>query len=291
MYINDAGPFFQASLLSVIDPKKWAVPIVSQDEYDLILKGKSQRGSAELDDDMRRYNQLENEVGARLLTQLNKGFTAAGIRLNKRQWFGPGQAAQAWMRLDNKLDTATDAVRNLPRRIIEALIATYYGGWFEIPCHGILSGLTYEYDINSAYPSIAARMPCLCGDWTSGSGTPRGTLSHKWLYRDTLSKLRLCYVTVSGRSRYLGPLPYRDHHGGVYRPRHTQGWYWQHEIDTAKRAGLIEDITYHKWHEYKPCKHKPPLRSLAGLYEGRQRIGKNTPEGKAYKLVYNSVYG
>jgi hypothetical protein len=27
------------------------------------------------------------------------------------------------------------------------------------------------------------------------------------------------------------------------------------------------------------------------LYEGRQRVGKDTPEGKAYKLVYNSVYG
>jgi hypothetical protein len=27
------------------------------------------------------------------------------------------------------------------------------------------------------------------------------------------------------------------------------------------------------------------------LYEGRQRVGKDTPAGKAYKLVYNSVYG
>jgi hypothetical protein len=291
MYVNDAGPFFQASLISVIDPRKWSEPIVTQAEYDLILEGKSQRGAAELDDSMRKYNALENAVGARLLTQLNAGFTAAGIRLNKRQWFGPGQAAQQWMRLENKLGATTDAVRALPRALKEAIIATYYGGWFEIPCHGILPGIAWEYDLNSAYPAIASRMPCLCGKWRSGNGSPPGALSHKWLYADSVSALRLCYVSVSGKSPYLGPLPYRDTKGGVSRPRYTEGWYWQHELDGAKRAGLIDDITYYKWHEYAPCKHRPPLRALAGLYEGRQKIGKDTPQGKAYKLVYNSVYG
>lgn len=291
MYINDAGPFFQASLLSVIDPKKWQDPIVSQAEYKLIEIGKSSRGTARLDDDMRMYNRLENEIGARLLTQLNLGFTAANIRLNKKQWFGPGQAAQAWMRLDHKLEKATDAVRRLPRSLKDAIIATYYGGWFEIPCHGIISGITWEYDVNSAYPSVASKLPCTCGKWRHGTGSPVGNLSHKWLHDGTPSKLRLSYCAVSGRSAYLGPLPYRDAHGGVYRPRHTTGWYWQHEIDAAKRAGLISDIIYYEWYEYQPCNHRPPLRSLAGLYEGRQRIGKDTAQGKAYKLVYNSCYG
>lgn len=291
MYINDTGPFFQASLLSVIDPAKWLEPIVTQTEYDLILEGKSQRGTASLDADMRRYNALENEIGSRLLRQLNKGFTAADIRLNKKQWFGPGQSAQAWMRIDRKLEVTTNAVRDLPAQIKEALIATYYGGWFEIPCHGIVPGITWEYDLNSAYPAIASRMPCMCGSWKSGKGSPRGNLSHKWLYQNGRTSLRLCRVSVSGRSSYLGPLPYRDAKGSVSRPRHTEGWYWQHEIDAAKRAGLISDVSYHEWYEYEPCNHPAPLRALAGLYEGRLRIGKDTPEGKAYKLVYNSVYG
>lgn len=290
MYINDAGPFFQASLLSVIDPRKWQSPIVTQAEYDTILEGKSSRGSALLDDDMRRYNRLENEVGARLLGELNRGFTAAGIRLNKKQWFGPGQAAQSWMRLEGKLEATTQHVRKLPRPLLKAIVATYYGGWFELTCHGMIPGITWEYDINSAYPSIATHLPCMCGKWTSGNGTPKGSLSHQWLTGEP-SKLRLCQVTVSGKSPHLGPLPYRGQDGSVYRPRHTKGWYWQHEIDAAKRAGLISDVTYHAWHEYAPCNHRPPLRSLSGLYEGRLRIGKDTPEGKAYKLVYNSVYG
>lgn len=290
MYINDAGPFFQASLLTVIDPRKWQNPIVTQAEFDLIEAGKAERGSAQLDDDMRKYNRLENEVGSRLLTQLNIGFTAADIRLNKKQWFGPGQAAQAWMRLDRKLEVTTDAVRKLSRGLKDAIIATYYGGWFEIPAHGIVPGITWEYDINSAYPAVASRMPCMCGKWSHGSGPPSSHLRHQWLADGTLSKLRLCNVSVSGRSPYLGPLPYRDANGGVYRPRHTKGWYWQHEIDAAKRAGLISDVTYYEWYEYAPCGHRPPLRALAGLYEGRQRVGKDTPQGKAYKLVYNLAH-
>lgn len=291
MYINDAGPFFQASLVSVIDPGKWQDPIVSTEEFSLIIKGKSSRGSASLDDDMRMYNRLENEIGTRLLTELNRGLTSANIRLNKRQWFGPGQAAQAWMRLDGKLELATNRVKTLPRALRDAIIATYYGGWFEIPCHGIIPGITWEYDLNSAYPTIASRMPCTCGPWTRGRGTPSGHLTHQWLTSGKPSKLRLCHVSVSGKSPYLGPLPYRAPNGAVYRPRYTKGWYWQHEIDAARRAGLIDDVTYYEWYEYQPCSHRPPLRGLVGLYDARQRIGKDTPQGKAYKLVYNSVYG
>ena len=286
MYINDAGPFFQASLLTVIKPEAWREPFITQAEYDQIKTGKESRGTAVLDDDMRAYNRLENNIGARLLGELNHGFTSAGIRLNKRQWFGPGQAAQAWMAADHKLERATDAVRALPRRLREALIATYYGGWFEIPMHGHLPGITYEYDLNSAYPTIASRLPCTCGKWTHGTGPP-GHLSHKWLMTGEPSALMLCYVMVQGKSPYLGPLPYRDANGGVYRPHYTTGWYWAHEIDAAKRAGLISDVTYYQWWRYEPCKHRPPLRGLTGLYEGRQRVGKDSAAGKAYKLVYN----
>jgi hypothetical protein len=290
MYINDAGPFFQASLISVIDPGKWQVPIVTPGEFGLVMEGKSQRGTAALDDDMRLYNRTENDIGARLLGELNKGFVSAGIKLNRKQWFGPGQAAQSWMRLEGKLETATNAVRLLPKNIRDAIIATYYGGWFEIPVHGIVSGITWEYDLNSAYPTIASRMPCMCGTWTRGTGTPP-RMTHSWLTSGQPGRLRLCYVAVHGKSSYLGPLPYRGPDGSVFRPTFTQGWYWQHEIDAARQAGLVSSVSYEQWWQYEPCSHRPPLRSLAGLYEGRQRIGKDTPQGKAYKLVYNSVYG
>lgn len=287
MYINDAGPFFQSSLMTALNPDTWTSPVVSPEEYAVIGKGKEARGKAGLDDDMRTYNRLENEVGARLLRELNTGLTSAGIRLNKRQWFGPGQAAQAWMRIDRKLDLTTTAVDRLPKRLKDAIIATYYGGWFEIPCHGIIPGITYEYDLNSAYPTIASRMPCMCGAWARGTGTPPTRIAARWLAGGAPDRLRLVYASVSGRSAFLGPLPYRAADGSVLRPRFTQGWYWQHEIDAARRAGLVADVIVREWYEYEPCNHLPPLRSLTGLYEGRIRVGKDTPQGKAYKLVYN----
>ena len=50
-------------------------------------------------------------------------------------------------------------------------------------------------------------------------------------------------------------------------------------------------MEYLSWLEYEPCDCKPPLRGLAGLYDARLRVGKDTPTGKAYKLIYNSMYG
>lgn len=280
MYICDAGPFFQTSLLTAIDPKAWREPIVSDEEYAILKAGKERRDSAILDDDMRFYNRLENAVFARLMKHLQVGLSHANVSLKKQQWFGPGQAAQAWMRLGNKLKRTTDAVHKYKRPLIEAAIATYYGGWFEIPAHGHVPGITYEYDINSAYPFIASQLPCLCGKWKHRTDKPS---SH-----GNLAMVRVC---VWGRNRYLGPLPYRQQDGRVLRPRYTEGWYWEHEIAAAKRAKLIDQITYLESYEYWGCEHDSPLTQLNGLYESRLRIGKDTPEGKAFKLVYNSVYG
>lgn len=285
MYINDTGPFFQASLMSVIDPREWQEPIVTDAEYELLKVGKGKRDSADLDDDMRMYNQLENEILARLMGRLNVGFVKAGVKLTKRQWFGPGQAAQSWMHIDKKLARTTDAVERLPVGIREAAIATYYGGWFELAVHGFIPGITYEYDLNSAYPTIASRLPCLCGRWTHGKWSPKSS-------RLKAGHIRMVHARIRGKDKHLGPLMYRvEKLGGILRPQYTAGWYWQHEINAARKAGLIDDVTYLEWYEYEPCNHPAPLRGLTGLYEGRQRIGKDTAEGKAYKLLYNSVYG
>lgn len=281
LYICDAGPFFQTSLLKAIDPTKWQEPIVTPEEFELIKTGKERRDSAALDDDMRFYNRLENEVFARLMKRLELGLGHANVKLKKQQWFGPGQAAQAWMRLGNKLIATTSATRRSPIEVLEAAIATYYAGWFEIPIHGHIPGVTYEYDVNSAYPFVSSNLPCLCGRWRHGKGTPP---------RNTHA-LRMVRVYVWGKDPCLGPLPYRREDGRILRPRYTAGWYWQHEVNAAKRAGLVRDVTYSEYWEYEPCVHFPPLRQLNGLYESRQRIGKDTPEGKAFKLVYNSVYG
>lgn len=296
MYICDAGPFFQASLMSVIDPKKWSEPVVTEAEYELLAEGKAKRSNARLDSDTRRYNALENDVLARLMARLNTGFTQAGIRLKTNQWFGPGQASQLWLNQQRGVPTTSDlsilwqsppqsqpGSTGVARSVGEQGRLTYYGGWFEIFAHGHVPGYSYEYDINSAYPYIASRLPCLLhGQWTHGTGVP-GKLGP--------DSIRIVHARVSGSDPSIGAMLHRRTDGSIFRPNQTAGWYWQREIDASTQAGLIDSIEYLEWSEYVPCSCRPPLAGLADLYEQRLSIGKDTPQGKAYKLVYNSLYG
>src|ERR1700734_804252 len=89
MYVSDAGPFFQSSFLKAIDPEGNPNPVVTPEEYADIQRGKAARDGAELDDEMRYYNRLENVVWARLMTQLNRGFVASDVRLPRQNWYGP----------------------------------------------------------------------------------------------------------------------------------------------------------------------------------------------------------
>lgn len=282
MYICDTGAFYQSSFLSAINPKDWTVPVVSQEEYDVIEEGKANRDVAELNDDMIRYNVLENEVLARLMTRLNEGFVADGIRLSKKQWFGPGQAAQAWMR-NIGIPTGEEIREVVPRWARDAARKTYYGGWFEIFNHGPVPGTSYAYDINSAYPAVIATLPCLLhGKWTKGTGKPG---------RLPTGALRMVYATVAGNDDWVGAMPHRQPDGSILRPRNTKGWYWWSEVKAAQRARIISRITIHESVTYEPCKCDPPAAQIRELYEGRLQSGKNTSAGKSKKLVYNSSYG
>lgn len=284
MYICDAFPFFQSSFLKAIKPddKKGVKRIVSDAEYERIEQGKKIRSNAKFDLDMIEYNLLENEVLARLMTTLNEGFVSDDIRLSRKQWMGPGQAAQEWMRLIG-VPPGQEVREKTPEWAREAGRKAYYGGWFEIFNHGPVPGTSYSYDINSAYPAVIATLPCLLhGTWTKGTGNPTRLAQRSY---------RLVYGTFRGRDQWVGPLPYRAMDGTIKRPRVTKGWYWWHEVKASKEAGLINRMEIEEWIDYAPCKCLPPMGSIVDLYTGRISVGKNSPQGKAKKLVYNSSYG
>jgi hypothetical protein len=284
MYINDAGAFFQTSLMNAIDPKKWApgTAVVTDEEMEILQTGKDHRADAEFDDDMIRYNVLENDVLSRLMGTVNRGFVSDGIRLRTDQWYGPGQAAQVWLR--NIGAPTGDQVREaVPAWAIDAARMSYYGGWFETFINGVIPGTSYAYDINSAYPYAISTLPCLLhGTWTRGTGTPD---------RLRRGNYRLINARFSGRNDYIGTMPHRDAKGGISRPRHTAGWHWQHEVDAAKAAKTVTTVEVEEWIEYEPCSCPPPLREIEELYLGRLKVDKNSPSGKSKKLVYNSAYG
>jgi len=279
MYVSDAGPFFQSSFLKAIDPKGNPNPVVTQAEYDEIERGKAHRDVAELDDDMRYYNRLENIVWARLMKQLNHGFVASEVRLPRQNWYGPGAAVQAWLKTKN-VQTAEQLNAAIKPAYMAAALASYFGGWFEIFMHGYVPGITWEYDINSCYPFIMASLPCMLhGRWTQSPG------------RLPDSGYTLVRATVRGSDPYIGTMLHRDEDGNIKRPHLTGGWYWLHELRAAERAGIIDSIEVRGWINYEPCDCPPPLAGLAELYEYRKQIGKNSPQGKASKLLYNSAYG
>jgi len=164
---------------------------------------------------------------------------------------------------------------------------SYYGGWFEIFVHGLVPGIIYEYDINSAYPFVIANLPCLLhGTYERGTGKPAIDLEQK-----EIVLVRACVQNGGNNSRYTGAMPHRNKRGGISRPLKTIGTYWYDELVAAKSAGCVSDIQFYEWTKYTPCKCLSPMREVENLYQLRLDLGKNTPFGMACKLVYNSMYG
>lgn len=295
MFINDAGPFFQTSFINVIAPQgKIDTSVVSVEDFEIIQEGKANRGhemflpeQMATREETIRYNLMENRVLTKVMDNLALGLSSIEINLNTKQWYGPGQSAQAWMKLINVEDAETMR-ENLTAYAFEAAQASYYGGWFEIFNHGHVPGVVFEYDINSAYPAEIASLPCLtCGAWEilGDDDEPRP------------GSYTLTHATVHGANDDMGPLPFRTPQGRILRPLNTEGWYWQSEIEAAERAGLVDTYEVHEKLSYVPmrgCDHGEngkPFHEIAELYKKRLEVGKNTPAGKAYKLVYNSAYG
>ena len=285
MYVCDAFSFYQSSFLVAIDPAKWpkGQEVCTPEEYETIRKGKLARGGAPFDTSMIVYNVLENMIMARLMLSLNIGLVRMGVRLQRNQWYGPGQAVAAWLDLihapkgEEVRDATPDQARDASRK-------SYYGGWFEIFAHGIIPGISYEYDIHSAYPFVIGSLPCLLhGAWETGTGT--------FSRLDLQSALVLVHAKIDGSDERCGVMLHRTPLGRVLRPNQTQGWFWSHELDAAQRAGLIDQIEVIEWFRYIPCDCPPPLRTIADLYQERLRVGKQTPEGRALRIVLNSCYG
>jgi hypothetical protein len=328
LYICDTGPFWQTSFLKVIDPKGWeGNAVCTQDEFDIVVAGKADRGivadygSTDYYDDMQRYNILENNILARVTQRLNEGFMndAIPIPIKKSDWYGPGRAAQTWMdqlhtriadpnAISRNKETGTrtavgasdrineggilsaDVYMSMPSWFYDAAQASYYGGWFEQFVHGHC-GNVWEYDINSAYPFIIASLPCL---HTTGAhnGRYRQGNSDQPIPTDGYT---IVNALIRGSNPYIGSMPYRTSQSNILRPHVTEGWYWLHEIRAATRAALIDTVEVKEWVSYTPCDCRPPFDptdiGITKMYEQRLSVGKNSPAGKALKLVYNSAYG
>lgn len=301
MYVCDVGGFFQQSFLSVINPKGWAEPIVTPEEYALIEQGKKARSDQyQVTDEMMTYNRLENEVLVRVLDKLNNGLRDIDVNLPPSKWFGPGQSAQAWL-IGQGVEKTRDLIDAIPSWFYEAALASYFGGWFELFMHGHIKGTSHEYDINNAYPWIISSLPCLRhGKYSRGNGMPPQSA------RNGLCLVRARIWTYSPLSKDsdlshpIGAMLHRDANSKIHRPIVTEGWYWWHELEAAKKAHCVQpfrasDNPLHpmvfEWVAYDPCDCPPPMARITELYLRRLAMGKDSPLGKAAKTTYNSAYG
>lgn len=321
-YLCDTGSFWQTSFLNVVKPDNWGGnAVATESEWTLLQTGKDSRsrvvpyGCVDYYDEMARYNTLENELLSRVTSRLNQGFMndQIPIRLARHEWFGPGRAAQRWMdtlhakiadphaaTMNRKsLDRRTneygilnaDVYMSVPPWFVEASQASYYGGWFEIAMHGHI-GSAWEYDINSAYPYIISTLPCL---HTNGKHTGRYTRGTSPDYPRGEGHYTLLYGTFTGDDPYLGALPFRTRSGNILRPHRVRGWYWAHEVEASVRANLVREVDVETWVSYSACQCGNPFNDprigIERMYDLRLQVRKNSPAGKAFKLVYNSSYG
>lgn len=297
VYLCDSGAFFQMSFMKVIDPANWVInseltdwpctePIegyAGEELYAKVLEGKERRAVAVLDDDMRLYNRIENVLLSRVMGSLARGFVDIDIHLRRNQWYGPGAAAAHWLR-SKRAPKRIDLEKTVPEWFLGICKGSYYGGWFEIFSHGIIPGVSWNYDINNAYPYAIKNLPCMAHDGKYGrrkDGKPRSKEG----------RFILVNATVEGKSNRIGPVPHRRRNGNILRPKISRGWYWLDEIEAANRANLVENYTVHEWAWFDPCKCSKPFDDIQLMYDKRLAVGKNTSQGKAIKLTNNSDYG
>lgn len=280
MTICDAGSFFQTSLINVINPSKWTVPILSDKEWEIILEGKSARSTASFDPKMIEYNKTENAVLERLMERLDEGFAKSNVYLSKGQWFGPGQSAKEWLDMQGSI-LSSEVTSYVQAPVLLAARNSYYGGWFDIFSHGHVPGRTYGYDINSAYPMAISQLPCLKhGAWVPWAENDGGSLA-------------IVYASVEFTKTFNGVhlpcLPHRDKDGHILRPLKTEGYFWYDELLASVPLGAVFHVE-HGWTFHAGCDERP-YAGIEELYYRRLEVGKNTPHGMAAKLLINSCYG
>jgi hypothetical protein len=269
--ISDVGQFFQSSFLTTLE--RWNIG--TEEEREIIAYGKSQRSHFEhVTEEVNAYNALEVDLLEQLMTNFRAVCEETGYVPKK--WQGPGYLASAMLerhgvpRRDRVPILSNESFYNLA-------LAAYYGGRFETTAAGNIQGPIYQYDINSAYPSICRTLPCLLhGSWVSVKDQPTEGL---WF-----GKIKYNHDAP----RHLYNLPFRNKQGNISYPKAGIGVYWSTEIAAAEAAGtktqFLEGWLYQshcdcRWFDF-----------VEPYYRQRLALGKSN-KGYVLKLAGNSVYG
>lgn len=296
------APALNASMELFSEPQREVIAMIARmkavrDEFDTMNP-----------DDIREYCFSECEFLSIMYRDFLRNLDSMG--LVQLQHSGPGSAANAFFADVGLKDYMPDGdptayLAGLP---VSIAIHSYYGGRFEIAAQGDI-GDQIEYDLQSAYPSIAVTLPCL----------KHGRFRHTEDFEP--GKLGF-YCAGSETSGPWAPFPFRANAetGRNYLNRASKGaiafvhggrrWVTSQEVETARKYFGTDAIPiYSGWVFDQGCNHKPFARLLE-LYLHRKIGDPVCPEclaapkhfcpahpspsaglSKVIKLIINSVYG
>jgi hypothetical protein len=282
--IWDVFGFFQKSFVGVL--KEWCPEL----NTDAMSEMKDARPAFDwsMFDEILAYCLDECELLVRVVNLLFDAFDQADIQLSR--YDGAGAVAAALLKKYGVKDYLPED-GDVPAAVQLASQHAYAGGRIEAPQLGYAEHQPiHRNDINSAYPTHIATLPCLAhGRWIQRNGRP------------TSGSFSMCLVDWSFDERPFYPFFYREHGGSIYFPQMGSGWYWLCEVEAAeesmqlaKRERIGISISY-EW--VSTCQHKP-FEWVPKLYDERlklkARLAAGDPSGRAeipIKLGLNSLYG
>lgn len=270
--VSDVFGFFQTSFVKALEA--WNIP----DPSGAIARMKEQRGEFQIKDldKILSYCVSECELLEVLCDGLEDSLTGADLRPSN--WHGAGAVAAKMLRSKGVSDhhVSDDC---FPAPVKNAVMHAYFGGRTEVFLQGLLKGCV-NYDINSAYPFEALRLPSLVGGhWRRLRGFEPGE--------------RYAVYNVSWRvpgKFFVMPFPLRSK-GAIYYPANGSGWYHGKEVKAAL-AMYPEFIRVEDGYAFVPATDAEPFAFIREAYATRQeakRLGYASE--KAYKLGLNAVYG
>lgn len=233
---------------------------------------------------VRKYNAIEVELHRELMEQLRIACYGAGVKPmvgRHESWNGPGKLA-AFLHKQHGTMTSKEVYACVPPEVLDMSDFAFFGGRFEVPWHGRIDGLIYEYDINSAYPFAMMKLPCLrCGTWIKQNSAQLAKGIGRGWY---IARVKFSHPPGT----ILGGLPVRTKGGYISSPLSGQGMYWSCEIEAAMRSGtIIEFVEGYRLEVNCSCQ---PYAWIEDLYQQRLALGKDK-RGLPLKYAWNSLYG
>lgn len=286
--IWDTYTFFQSSF--VVAAEKCGL-MDDPSRVELLKRMKARRSEFKVEEmpEIERYNDEECVVGIEMFNKVRHHWLDLGLSL--QNYHGAGAVAAAMLRKNSVkeyMDRDSEGMTN-PRDeslrcpecsdhrdlCTDIIARAYFGGRFDYARQGFM-GDVHEYDINSAYPYEASRLPCLShARWIRHSGAAPIVYG---IYR----------VAWDSASTWA-PFPYRLPNSAIRYYSNGCGYYYRDEVVAAQEFANLD--IQETWELRIECDHQP-LAWVEEYYQQRAELKERGDYGeKIIKLGLNAIAG